>query len=150
MSLDVYLYLKGSESIPTGEAIFIREDGRTNEISREEWDKRFPNKEPFIVQFPSDNECVYSANITHNLNIMADEAGIYKYLWRPEYVGVSKAEQLIEPLESGLKTLKNKPDYFKMFNPENGWGSYEGLVYFVEKYLEACKEFPEAEVSVSR
>lgn len=28
--------------------------------------------------------CIFSANITHNLNAMAEAAGIYKHLWRPE------------------------------------------------------------------
>lgn len=28
--------------------------------------------------------CVYAANVTHNLNRMADAAGIYLPLWRPE------------------------------------------------------------------
>ena len=93
---------------------------------------------------------VFNYNITHNLNKMAEEAGIYKHLWRPEEIGITNAEQLIEPLEAGLALLKNKPTYFRKFNPENGWGSYEGLVEFVTKYLEACKENPDAEIGVSR
>lgn len=31
---------------------------------------------------------VFWANITHNLGRMADEAGIYKHLWRPEEIGM--------------------------------------------------------------
>jgi len=41
---------------------------------------------------------VYDANITHNLGEMADEAGVYKHLWRPEEIGLTKAAELIEPL----------------------------------------------------
>jgi len=44
---------------------------------------------------------VYSANITHNLNEMAGAAGIYKYLWRPEEVGIYYAENLIDPFTKG-------------------------------------------------
>ena len=36
-------------------------------------------------------EGAYSANITHNLGKMAEEAGIYKHLWRPEEIGITKA-----------------------------------------------------------
>ena len=36
---------------------------------------------------------LYSNNITHDLNVMANAAGIYKYLWRPEKIGVKKAYQ---------------------------------------------------------
>lgn len=91
----------------------------------------------------------YSANITHNLNKMAEEAGIYKHLWRPEEIEITRAGQLLEPLREGLDRLKADPERFKKFNPPNGWGSYEGLTQFVESYLEACKENPEALVSAS-
>jgi hypothetical protein len=93
---------------------------------------------------------VFDYNITHNLGAMADEAGIYKHLWRPEEIGITKAEQLIEPLTSGLALLKSQPDRFKQHNPENGWGSYEGLVRFVEQYLAACIENPDALVEADR
>lgn len=93
---------------------------------------------------------VYDANITHNLGKMADKAGIYEYLWRPEEKEVKVAEQLIYPLEKGLELLKKEPEYFKQFNPENGWGSYERLIEFVEKYLQACKDNPDADVRASR
>lgn len=93
---------------------------------------------------------VFSANITHNLNKMAEEAGIYKHLWRPEEVGISTAAQLIEPLRDGLALMKSDPPRFKKHNPSNGWGSYEGFVPWVEAYLNECIENPDAEVSVCR
>ena len=93
---------------------------------------------------------VFSYNCTHNLNTMANEAGIYKHLWRPEELGITTAEQLIEPLEQGLQRLKENPQHYKKFNPSNGWGSYEGLVSFVEEYLKNCKDYPDAEISAHR
>jgi hypothetical protein len=93
---------------------------------------------------------VYLANITHNLNKMAKEAGIYEYLWRPDEIGVTHARQLIDPLEKGLKLLKSDPKRFTKFNSPNGWGMYENFVPFVEKYLEACKRYPGATVYASR
>jgi hypothetical protein len=93
---------------------------------------------------------VYSDNITHNLNTMADKAGIYEILWHPDEIGITKASELIEPLGLGLGRLKEKPDYFKQFEASNGWGKYENLVKFVENYLSACMENPDAEISVSR
>ena len=39
---------------------------------------------------------------------------------------------------------------YEKFNPKNGWGSYEGLVNFVDNYLNACYEYPSAEVKISR
>ena len=96
------------------------------------------------------SEYYYEANITHNLNAMAEAAGIYQHLWRPEEIGIDHAEQLVEPLTAGLKLLRDYPDKFKAFNPANGWGNYDNLVSFVRKYLAACREHPEAKVSVSR
>jgi len=92
----------------------------------------------------------YEANITHNLGRMADEAGIYKFLWRPEELGITKAGELIVPLELGLELLKQAPDRFEKFNSPNGWGMYEHFVPFVEKYLEACKAHPESTIHTSR
>ena len=94
--------------------------------------------------------CVYDGNITHNLGKMADEAGIYHHLWRPEEIGIHKAEQLIEPLERGLAFLKSDPERFRPFDAPNGWGKYEDFVAFVQDYLAACRENPDANVSASR
>ena len=93
---------------------------------------------------------VFTKNITHNLNSMAEEVGIYKHLWRPEEINITRAFQLIEPLTQGLNLLKEDPERFKAFNPENGWGSYENLVSFVEQYLAACIKNPDANISVCR
>lgn len=102
------------------------------------------------VYLYKEEECVYDSNITHNLNIMAYKSGIYEALWRPEEIGITKASELIEILENGIKDLKERPDYFKQFNASNGWGMYEHFVPFVEKYLNACKEYPESTIIVSR
>lgn len=93
---------------------------------------------------------VYSSNITHNLTTMADKAGIYEALWRPEEINAKKASDIIDLLERGLKDLKKRPEYFEQFNAPNGWGMYEHFVPFVEEYLEACKNYPEAEIGISR
>lgn len=93
---------------------------------------------------------VYGANITHNLNRMAQEAGIYEHLWRPEEIGVKQAWQLIEPLEKALAVIKAEPKRFEAFNSPNGWGMYKHFVPWIEEYLAACKEYPEADVKVSR
>lgn len=95
-------------------------------------------------------ETVYDDNITHNLTEMADKAGIYKALWRPEEIGAKLARDIIPLLEKGLDDLKERPSYFIQFNAKNGWGMYEHFVPFVGRYLNACKKNPEAIISVSR
>ncbi len=93
---------------------------------------------------------VYSSNITHNLNKMAEAAGIYAHLWRPEEIGITKAAQLIDPLREGLARLRADPAKFEAYNASNGWGLYKHFVPFVEQYLAACIKYPDADVSVSR
>lgn len=93
---------------------------------------------------------VFESNITHNLAEMADQAELYKGMWRPEELGITKAAELIPLLEKGLSKLLDTPYYYKQFNPKNGWGNYEGLVNVVTEYLQACKDNPDAEISVWR
>ena len=93
---------------------------------------------------------VYWDNITHNMGKMADAAGIYQHLWRPEELGITTAAELIAPLRAGLENLSARPEYFKKFNPENKWGAYEGFVRFVSNYLIACIDNPLATIRISR
>jgi hypothetical protein len=140
MSLDVILYRTYLVSY---------DEGKTLEPRREE---------------------VYSANITHNLGTMADRAGIYEALWRPhrlkpgydipeddhkaewEYEDNNpvRAYEIIEIIEKGLDDMKARPEYYEKFNSPNGWGTYKNFVPFIEKYLAALKEFPDAQVVCDR
>ena len=97
-----------------------------------------------------DGEDLYWRNITHNVGNMANAAGLYEPLWRPDEMAVETAKELIAPIEVGLEMLRSDPGKFKALNPSNGWGSYEGLVAFAEDYLKACKEYPDGLVRVSR
>lgn len=93
---------------------------------------------------------VFSRNITHNLSRMADAAGIYFALWRPEEKDWKLAKDIIPILEDGLKKLKDNPSEYEKFNSENGWGLYIHFVPFVEDVLEKCREYPNAKISVWR
>lgn len=147
MSLDVYLLVK--EPIKkSGTGVYIRDNGKRRELTIEEVKEKFPDAEVAPQEYKT--QYVYDANITHNLGAMADKAGLYYALWRPDERGWTHAKQLISPLEAGLEALKANPAAFKKFNPDNGWGNYDGLVEFVEEYLEACREWPDAEIEVSR
>jgi hypothetical protein len=150
MSLDVYLRIEGAKIQPTGSGIFVRKAGTTMQITRAEWDAMHPGQEPamYIDREPSD--IVYHANITHNLGEMARAAGVYQQLWRPEEIGIFSAWQLIKPLGEALFNLLAAPDTYKAYNPENGWGNYDGLLAFVGNYLIACINHPGAAVSASR
>ena len=99
---------------------------------------------------------VFSQNITHNLGKMATQVflsngkTLYDVLWRPEEVSITHAGLLAEYLDEGWNILLSDPERFKKFNPENGWGDYDGLCNFVYEYRNACWDTPAAELSVSR
>lgn len=151
MSLDVYLNCETPAPKASGSGIFIRRDGATVEISRAEWDRLYPGREPvFYLPGETETTLVYRANITHNLTDMAAAVGLYEPLWRPDEIGIERAAQLIEPLAAGLVQLHAQADACRRLNPSNGWGTYEGLVGFVSDYLKACILNPEAKVSVWR
>jgi hypothetical protein len=93
---------------------------------------------------------LFSDNITHNLNTMAEEAGIYNCLWHPYVLWENPtAGDLIAPLEEGLRKLKSHPEHYEKFNSPNGWGTYRHFVPFVERVLSACREHPKASVATS-
>jgi len=93
---------------------------------------------------------VFEFNITHNLTTMAEAAGIYRAMWRPEELGYVKAGNLICILEAGLVLLLTEPEKYRALSPGNGWGTYQGFVKAVRKYIAACKDFPEALIGVCR
>ena len=95
-------------------------------------------------------EEVYSRNITHNLGRMAEEAGIYMHLWRPDENGITHARQIIEPLAAGVALLATQKARFERFNAPNGGGLWEHFLPFCADYLQACRDNPDALVKVSR
>jgi hypothetical protein len=93
---------------------------------------------------------VWSFNITHNLTEMASALGVYEALWRPEEIGIKYARDLIEPLKKADKELSENGYSYDKYNPDNDWGTREGLTKMVREYLEACKAYPNALIHISR
>jgi hypothetical protein len=139
MSLDVTLVADEPQLAARQRGVFTREDGRT--VMK-------PDGSGAVEMLETDE--LFWGNITHNLSKMAKHAGLYWTLWRPEELNYTKARDLVRFLEFGLSKLKESREYYEQFNPSNGWGSYDVLVDFVEKYLDACKTYPDASVRVSR
>jgi hypothetical protein len=75
---------------------------------------------------------------------------LYQVLWRPDEMALDTADDIADLLDEGWNILLSDPERFKKFNPENGWGSYEGLCDFVYKYRNACWDNPDAELRISR
>jgi hypothetical protein len=93
---------------------------------------------------------VFSANITHNLGAMAELAGIYTYVWRPEEAGITQASNMIHPLEQGMKFMCENYSKCIELEPENKWGQYKNFLPWLAKYYEACKKYPTATINADR
>lgn len=102
----------------------------------------------FYITYPAPHTDDF--NITHNLAKMASEAGVYQCLWQPEENGFLTAADCIPILERGLRDLRARPEHFRQFEPENGWGTYDGFVSCVAEILESCHKHPEGEVTAHR
>lgn len=99
----------------------------------------------------SGSECI-SFNITHNLVPMADKAGLYEPLWRPEenYPHPVLASDVYPAIMAGFNNLMINPESYKDLNPGNGWGDYNGLVDFTANVLAALRQYPLAVVEACR
>lgn len=93
---------------------------------------------------------VHHGNLTHNLGPMAEAAGLYAALWRPTEAGYTTAADIVPILRAGRERLLADPNRYRALNPSNGWGTYEGLVSFVSRYLGACEANLNARIEVSR
>lgn len=157
MSLDITI-ISPEPILKKSTGIYGRINGSTRELTPEECVSHFPDAFAHIDDVPVDtyvsNE-VWSGNITHNLTEMAEDClsfeeeyqhyTLYGLLWREtqqpftgDYLNV-----YIAHLAYCLYVLKNNPKRFKKFNPENGWGTYEQLVNFVEDFIKALITMPE-------
>jgi hypothetical protein len=95
-------------------------------------------------------EEVYSCNITHNLGAMAKACGLYKLLWRPEELEFTTAGEFLPYLRKGIAELAAYPTIYKEYHAENGWGTYDDFLPFVNKFIAACENNRLAKVEASR
>lgn len=96
------------------------------------------------------NFVLWERNITHNVNKTAMAIGAYECLWRPEEISVVYAKDNIDNLRRAIGMMYLNYTALEKLNPENGWGSLDGLIDFTKSYLEACVEFTDSIIEVSR
>jgi hypothetical protein len=88
---------------------------------------------------------VFDTNMTHNVSKMWREAGCYDAIYMSEGM---LAKELIPFLKRGYEDMKNNPVRYKTLDADNGWGTYDQALPWLESVLLACKENPEAKVQV--
>ena len=71
------------------------------------------------------------------ITINGERATLYDLLWHPkEKLGIEEPTlEYLQGLMSCYKVLLKDKDYYRKFNPSNGWGTYEQLVKRTKEYL---------------
>lgn len=125
--------------------------------------KRVSCGSTILVGCDRNAETRFNSNITHNMTKMAMNIPIditldgvsyvgtlYDFVWRPEENDVCNTNKLKDILSIGISyMIQNRLDLLR-YNPENGWGSYDGFLHWLINYKEACEDNPDCEIEVSR
>lgn len=153
MSLDLYINSK-TPVLRRGTGVYIRENGETVELkTKQEVLTHFPDANPDDIEEKTyEDDEYFHMNLTHNLTEMASQCRVlgtcnynaesavvtlYDLLWHPKNNLNIETPTLdyLEDVMACYKNLLQNPEFFKQYNPEDGWGSYEQLVKRTKQYL---------------
>lgn len=144
MSLDLYIESKTKVS-RRGTGVFVRDGGVTRELETiDEVRRHFPDSNISEIESRMyEATTFWHGNITHNLVAMANECKhdgitLYQLLWGPDENGFENPSDRYTKLVFGcyMELLGNR-DHYEIWNPENGWGSYDLLLKFTKSFLDA-------------
>ena len=90
---------------------------------------------------------VVSKNITHNLNEMWQQLGIYDALYNSEG---KKAKDVLPVMREGLRLMIENPVHFKRFSAPNGWGTYEQALPWLVELVAEFEEHPNGVIGISK
>lgn len=84
-------------------------------------------------------------NFTSNTAAMIKEAcGSYPSEWDGK-----KCADMYPVLAQGIETLRQSPQRFRQFEPDNKWGTVESTIEFLIKIADNCRDYPTAVIEVS-
>ena len=59
------------------------------------------------------------------------------------------AKEVLDILSQGIYNMTNEPEVYKLMNPKNGYGNYEGALRFLQEIHDVCKENQDYIIEVS-
>ena len=80
----------------------------------------------FTVRSPEPRHAEFDYNLTYNLSSMMRRAGFH-----PNIFNGMTAVNLRPIVSHAVAVMEDNADYFRMFNPRNGWGTYEIALEFL-------------------
>jgi hypothetical protein len=106
-----------------------------------------PTKCPHCGGSLTSGEEIFWQNYTHNVTPMWAKAGVYDALYMSDG---RTAKEYVDALEHGVADMVAKPAEYISLNANNGWGTYDTALPWLQKVLIAFKENPEAVIRVSK
>lgn len=90
---------------------------------------------------------IYKDNVTYNLSEM-----YYKCIDKEK--GFKKLDgmnckEALPIINNAIQDMLNNADEYRKLNPENGWGSYEGLLSSLQEMRNCCENNPDGTISIS-
>jgi hypothetical protein len=86
----------------------------------------------------------YTSNIRDMLNVAFD--GDY---W-VDFVYEKVAKDALPAIEHAIFRMEETPSRFEGMNPQNGWGSYKGVLMFMKQFRQCCIENPDLIIEVDK
>ena len=87
-------------------------------------------------------------NYTSNVSRMWSDAIGIDYSLADLIRDNPRPSDLLPYLERGVEAMKADPEKYRAWNPENGWGDYEGALAYLEWMAQGCRDYPGAVVDV--
>jgi hypothetical protein len=56
---------------------------------------------------------------------------------------------IVEQLERAVDDMIARPDFYRQWNPANGWGDYEGALRYLAGIEAYCRAYPKARLRIS-
>lgn len=120
------------------EEVYLKQENKADE----DFFRRFvPSAEVLISE---DERRIHWFAVPETMKDMAKEAGLFDVVWIAE--SSISTKNIVFGLEEGINNLKRNPVLFKEFF-EYRKDAYKHFLSYMEKYLEVCKDYPNAVVS---
>lgn len=91
-------------------------------------------------------EVVEIGNYTYNCSGMFVRANSKRLSLRELHgMTCTKAEPILAEV---VENMQKNPAEYKAMNPENGWGSYDTFLPYLENFLKQCRANPKCKIGV--
>ena len=93
----------------------------------------------FIIKASEDTHERYERNVTYNNSTILKRAGFH-----PSVLNGINVYRLIPVVNNCITLMEDNLEYFKQFDPDNGWGGYDDVLNFFHEVRNYMVDAPDA------